>query len=80
MVRGQIIGEMSMYTEEPRSATVVAVRDAVLVKLARSDFATLLATSAPMSIVLTRQIIKRLETVHRRSEIARPITIGATRR
>ena len=75
MVRGQIIGEMSMYTEEPRSATVVAVRDAVLVKLARSDFATLLATSAPMSIVL-----KRLETVHRRSEIARPITIGATRR
>ncbi|MGA9026977.1 MAG: cyclic nucleotide-binding and patatin-like phospholipase domain-containing protein [Steroidobacteraceae bacterium] len=76
MARGQIIGEMSMYTEEPRSATVVAIRDSVLVKLARADFATLLATSATMSIVLTRQIIKRLQTVHRRSDIARPITIG----
>ena len=76
MARGQIIGEMSMYTEEPRSATVVAVRDSVLAKLARSEFAKLLATSAPMSIVLTRQIIKRLQTIHRRSDIARPITIG----
>ena len=36
MARGQIIGEMSMYTEEPRSATVVAIRDSVLVKLARA--------------------------------------------
>lgn len=76
MARGEIIGEMSLYTEEPRSATVVAIRDSVLVKLARSDFATLLASSPSMSIVVTRQIIKRLQTVHRGPDIAPPIAIG----
>ena len=30
MARGQVIGEISLYTDEPRSATVVAIRDSVL--------------------------------------------------
>jgi len=35
MGRGQVIGEMSLYTDEPRSASVVAIRDSVLVRWPR---------------------------------------------
>ena len=38
MARGQVIGEMALYTDEPRSATVVAIRDSVLVRLDKSAF------------------------------------------
>jgi NTE family protein len=76
MARGQIIGEMSLYTDEPRSATVVAIRDSVLVRLAKSEFVSLLASSAQVSIALTRQIIKRLQTAQSRFDMARPVTIA----
>jgi NTE family protein len=76
MTRGQIIGEMSLYTDEPRSATVVAIRDSVLVRLGRSDFNSLLASNTQVSIALTRQIIHRLRSTQSRSSLARPVTIA----
>ena len=76
MARGQIIGEMSLYTDEPRSATVVAIRDSVLVRLGKPQFHQLLQSSAQASIALTRQLIRRLQAVQTRSELARPVTIG----
>ena len=76
MGRGQIIGEMSLYTNEPRSATVVAIRDSVLVRLDKAKFSALLASSADVSIALTRQIIQRLQSAHKRSSLARPVTIS----
>ncbi|MDP1532841.1 MAG: cyclic nucleotide-binding and patatin-like phospholipase domain-containing protein, partial [Rubrivivax sp.] len=76
MARGQIIGEMSLYTDEPRSATVVAIRDSVLVRLAKSEFTDLLASSAQVSIALTRSIIQRLQSTQSRSDLARPVTIS----
>lgn len=76
MARGQIIGEMSLYTDEPRSATVVAIRDSVLVRLDKSEFHRLLATSSEVSIALTRQLIKRLQSAQLRHELSRPVTIG----
>ena len=45
ITRGQVVGEMSLFTDEPRSATVVAVRDSVLARLGKPDFDHLLATS-----------------------------------
>ncbi|WP_394788335.1 patatin-like phospholipase family protein [Rhodoferax sp.] len=59
--RGQVVGELSLYTDEPRAATVVAVRDAVLVRLDRPAFQQLLAHSAQVSLALTRQIIHQLK-------------------
>lgn len=76
MGRGQIIGEMSLYTHEPRSATVVAIRDSVLVRLPGAAFQELLASSAAVSIALTRQIIARLQSEQTRSDPARPVTMG----
>jgi len=45
MGRGQIVGEMSLITDQPRRATVVAIRDSVLVRLGKAAFNGLLATS-----------------------------------
>ncbi len=57
-----MIGEISLFTDAPRAATVVAVRDSVLVRLTKDVFKTLLASSAQVSIALTRQIIQRLQS------------------
>ena len=76
MARGQVIGEMSLYTDEPRSATIVAIRDSVLVRLSKSQFNDLLLSSAKVSIALTRQIIQRLQTAQIRAALPRPVAIG----
>lgn len=76
ITRGQVVGEMSLYTDEPRSATLVAIRDTVLVRLGKEEFRQLLSISSAMSIALTRQIIKRLQTEGSRSSMDRPVTIG----
>lgn len=76
MGRGQVIGEMSLYTDEPRSASVVAIRDSVLVRLEKAHFAELLASSSQVSMSLTRQIIRRLQTQHDRNPVPLPVTIS----
>jgi NTE family protein len=76
MGRGEVIGEMSLYTDEPRTATVVAIRNSVLVRLAKSEFANLLASSAQMSIALTRQMIKRLTSTSPRTAVPPPLAMA----
>lgn len=74
--RGEIMGEMSLYTGEPRSATVVAVRDSVLVRLDKQHFEALLAAHPQVSIAFTRTMIRRLQTQHERRPVDAPVTIG----
>ncbi len=76
MSRGQVIGEMSLITDEPRSATVVAIRDSVLVRLDKEQFNRLVATSPQVTLALTRQIIGRLKTEHHPAAYAAPVTVG----
>ena len=76
IARGQVVGEMSLFTDEPRSATLVAVRDSVLVRLGKAEFKHLLSVSSQVSIALTRQIIRRLQTEGSRSSMDRPVAIG----
>ncbi len=76
MAHGQVIGEMSPYMDSPRTASVVAIRDSVLVRLDKADFHQLLASSAQVSIALTRQLIQRLPHTQSRSELARPVTMA----
>jgi NTE family protein len=78
MSRGQVVGELSLYTGEPRSATVVATRDCVLVKLGQAPFRELVALSPQISMAVTRQIIHRMQNPLPASapELARPVTVG----
>lgn len=74
--RGEVIGEMSLYTGEPRTATVIALRKTILVKLDKRHFDELLALSPQVSVTFTRQIIRRLQTEHLRLPVPAPVTIG----
>lgn len=74
--RGEVIGEMSLYTGEPRSATVVAVRDSVLARLDKPQFEGLLARNPQASIAFTRQIIARLQTQHLQRPMPAPVTVA----
>jgi NTE family protein len=76
MGRGQVIGEMSLYTDEPRSATVVAIRDSVLLRLDKPQFDELLQRSPKVSIALTRQIVQRLKTEHNSQAFAAPVVLS----
>lgn len=76
ITRGQIVGEMSLFTGEPRTATVTAIRDSLLVRLPKAAFDTLLAQHAPLSRALARQVIQRLQTAPSRTLYPRPTTIA----
>jgi len=76
MGRGQIIGEMSLITGQPRGATVVTIRDSMLVRLGKSTFDGLLATSPQLAMVITRQIIEYLQAAPELGRASRPVTIG----
>ncbi|NCT85422.1 MAG: cyclic nucleotide-binding domain-containing protein [Comamonadaceae bacterium] len=71
--RGEVIGEMSLYTEAPRSATVVAIRDSLLVRLDKAQFLQLIARHAGVGVALTRQIVHRLQTEHAVAPFAAPV-------
>ena len=76
IARGEVVGEMSLFTGEPRSATVVAVRDTVLARLDKRGFDGLLAIGPQVSAKLTRLIIQRLQTQHERRPLPPPVTIA----
>jgi NTE family protein len=71
MGRGQVIGEMSLFTDEVRSATVDAVRDSVLVRLDKATFRQLLTENPHSAVMLTRQLIRRLQQPPNPAETAR---------
>lgn len=74
--RGEVVGEMSLFTEAPRSATLIAIRDSVLVRLAKEDFNYLLSVNPEVSLALTRQIIQRLQTEHSSGVRDKPVTMA----
>jgi CRP-like cAMP-binding protein len=57
---GDVFGEMSLLTGEPRSADNVVVVDAVLWVLDRADFQALTAHSVPLLRALTRTLAGRM--------------------
>jgi NTE family protein len=74
MGRGQIVGELALFTDAPRSATIVAVRDSVLVRLGKADFQALLSVSAPLTLAMTRQIVARMQAGSRPP--TRPVSVA----
>ena len=76
LARGEVVGEMSLFTGEPRTATVVAVRDSLLVKLDRPCFDGLVALNPQVALTLTRLVIRRLQTQHETRPVPAPVMIG----
>ena len=62
--RGETVGELALFTGEPRSASVVALRDSSVVKVTRQLVERALAKSPQIALQMTRIIVERF----RRSE------------
>lgn len=60
---GDIIGEMSIFDSQPRSATVTAMEDTVLLELEKKQFVTLIAKMPEIALSMLRMMSQRLRTV-----------------
>lgn len=57
---GETVGEMGIFTESPRSASIIAIRDSVLVKISKSAFEKIIMVSPKVVLNITNLIIERL--------------------
>jgi CRP-like cAMP-binding protein len=57
---GEAIGEMSLFDQEPRSASIVAVTDSQVLELKREAFLDLLDQRPDVALILIRSISSRL--------------------
>src|SRR5215470_12482070 len=62
---GAAVGEMSLLTGKPRSATVTTVQPTIVYTLSRSDFRNLLTQHPEISLGLARILAERLESATR---------------
>src|SRR6266851_2195583 len=62
--RGETVGELALFTGEPRSASIIALRDSSVVKVTRQVVERALAKSPQVALQMTRIVIDRF----RRSE------------
>ncbi|MEO7940074.1 MAG: patatin-like phospholipase family protein [Burkholderiaceae bacterium] len=77
IARGETVGEMAFFTGEPRTATVMAVRDSVLARFSNAVFRELLLAYPLVSLNMTRQVIERAQRVNRgRAPMAKPVIIA----
>jgi NTE family protein len=69
VVRGETVGELALITGEPRSATVVAVRDSLVARMTRPTFERILAGGPAIAVSVMRTIIERFrhQETHRRA-------------
>ena len=73
---GACVGEMALLADEPRSATVRAIRDSELVRLSRNDFNLLLNRHPRGATEIARMLVKRLrQTTARKAPNRRVSTI-----
>lgn len=73
--RGEVVGEMAIYTDDTRSADVVALRDSLLVKLPQALYESIARKHPEVSIRVTRSIIHRLKHTQRKETFAKPVNI-----
>src|SRR5438046_10629110 len=57
---GAAVGEMSLLTGKPRSATVTTVQPTVVLKISRADFRNILTQHSELSLGLARILAERL--------------------
>ena len=76
MTRGETIGEVAFFTGAVRTATVVAIRDSVLVRITRPNLEKLLAAYPQVTLSMARLVIARMNRANnpRRSKRA-PVNI-----
>ena len=67
---GEVVGEMSVLSDLPRSASVTAIRDTTLLRLPRQRFHEFIAADASSLLAMSTLLVRRLEATNR--AIGRP--------
>lgn len=63
VVRGETVGEMAIFTGEPRYASITAIRDSVLVQLSKDLFEKVISAYPTVALNVTRLIIERFKNI-----------------
>jgi predicted acylesterase/phospholipase RssA/CRP-like cAMP-binding protein len=71
--RGEIVGEMALLTNEPRSATVVAVRDSQVLRLPTDSYAELVQRHPDALRQITTQVVRRFVRSYREGPPTSPV-------
>ncbi len=66
---GTIIGEMALVDNKPRTATIKAVEDSILLEITKSDFERRLENSDPVIQMITKVILARYRDMIARAQI-----------
>jgi NTE family protein len=75
IARGEAIGEMAFFTGAPRYATVVAMRDSVLVRISHPSLERLLTQFPQVTLSMTRLVITRFSGGGARKARPRPTNL-----
>ncbi len=71
--RGEVVGEAALLTDRPRGATVVALRDSLLLRLSVEAFEDVLARSPLLLRPIAGQVIERLRRASSGEGTTRPV-------
>ncbi|MEQ8706652.1 MAG: patatin-like phospholipase family protein [Phaeodactylibacter sp.] len=73
---GEVVGEIAVHSEEPRMASVLAIRDSVLIKVSAEAYFQTLHRFPQLGHRITKRIIKRLRRDdERQNQVKRPATL-----
>jgi len=67
--QGESVGEIGVFTEEPRSATIVALRDTELVRFSKAEVDELVNKYPQIQMQMMRLMISRLNRAQKQSNI-----------
>lgn len=74
--RGETIGELALLLGEPRSATIVALRDSIVARLGSADFQELLTMEPKLVLTMARGVIQRYRHAERmRQPPRKPVNV-----
>jgi NTE family protein len=73
---GETVGELGLIVDQPRSASVRALRDSELLKLSRKGFENLIARHPEAMLISARLAVKRLITRHTGALLSAPRTFA----
>jgi len=71
--RGDIVGELALITDDPRSATVTAVRDSQVLRLDTDGFTRLVTTNPAIQRDFTTEVVRRLVRSFREGSPMSPV-------
>ena len=73
---GETVGELGLIVDQPRSASVRALRDSELLRLSRQGFENLVARHPQAMLISARLAVKRLITRHTGAQLSSPRTFA----